>query len=385
MNKRPNIVMVMLDGARGERERESDDFTRLKKKGLFFNNIFTSSPYTLASIHSLFTGIYGSNNGVKGYYKINNLDSQCKLLTDYLSENGYFCVGDPMRNELCPKSGFKIFEENDDFKNEKLFERQKLVIDNTLENKSASPFFLYLHCSLIHTSYIENVFKVYDDFSEEYFNNKELNSERYDSYLKDALKYSNEIYDYIVQSGASEDTMFIYLSDHGMGIGEKLGERAYGVYTYDYSIRMFAHFIYPAFFESNSECNYLSSNVDLLPTILDFLEIDTNKKSKSLDGISLVPFLNKSSEMKFLDRMLGKKERFIYSETGGLYGPWPSPDEPNVKCIRSDNWKLIHNLTPDTWELYNLKADPEETLNLYDNNLAISRRMQNELENNFNL
>ena len=383
MAQRPNIVMVMLDGARGERVRQSSDFSRLKKKGLFFNNIFTSSPYTLASLHSLFTGIYGSNNGVNGYYKINDLNKNCKTLTDYLSENGYFCVGDPMRNELCPKSGFDIFQENNDFKKEKLLERQKEVIDFTFENQESSPFFLFLHCSLIHTSYIDNVFKVYDDFSEDYFGNSASNSEAYDSYLKEALSYSNEIYDYIMAKDDEDETMFIYVSDHGMGTGEKVGERAYGVYTYDYSLRMFAHFIYPPFFKPGTYCNYLSSNIDILPTILDLLGIKINQGSKKLDGLSLVPFLDQQSKRTFFDKFFKRDERYIFAETGGLYGPWPSPDSPNVRCIRTDKWKLIHNMAPDTWELYKLTNDPDENSNLYDSEPAVFNNLQKKLMENF--
>jgi len=58
--------------------------------------------------------------------------------------------------------------------------------------------------------------------------------------------------------------------------------------------------------------------------------------------------------------------RFAFSETGGVEGPWPSPKEPNVKCIRNFKWKLIHNLTPDNWELYDLEKDPNENENLVD-------------------
>ena len=37
-------------------------------------------------------------------------------------------------------------------------------------------------------------------------------------------------------------------------------------------------------------------------------------------------------------------------------------------CIRSHGKKLIYNDTPETWEFYDLKNDPLETKNLYDNN-----------------
>jgi hypothetical protein len=60
------------------------------------------------------------------------------------------------------------------------------------------------------------------------------------------------------------------------------------------------------------------------------------------------------------------KDRDAFIETGGLYGPWPSPKKHNVFAIRSKNKKLIYNDTPETWEFYNLNDDPKEKTNIYD-------------------
>ena len=63
------------------------------------------------------------------------------------------------------------------------------------------------------------------------------------------------------------------------------------------------------------------------------------------------------------------ESRDIFVETGGLYGPWPSPEKHNVFCVKSNGKKLIFNETPETWEFYNLIKDPNEQNNLYDVNL----------------
>ena len=54
----------------------------------------------------------------------------------------------------------------------------------------------------------------------------------------------------------------------------------------------------------------------------------------------------------------------------------PSPNTPNIKCVRTKKWKLIHNLTPDTWELYNLKNDPQELKNVVDEYPACSNKIK---------
>ena len=63
-----------------------------------------------------------------------------------------------------------------------------------------------------------------------------------------------------------------------------------------------------------------------------------------------------------------KKERTAFVETGGLYGPWPSPNKSNVFCVIKNNKKLIYNDTPQTWEFYDLKKDPKELRNIFQRN-----------------
>jgi len=61
-------------------------------------------------------------------------------------------------------------------------------------------------------------------------------------------------------------------------------------------------------------------------------------------------------------------DREAFVETGGLYGPWPSPNKHNVFCVKINNKKLIYNDTPQTWEFYDLNTDPKELNNVFDNN-----------------
>ena len=73
------------------------------------------------------------------------------------------------------------------------------------------------------------------------------------------------------------------------------------------------------------------------------------------------------------------EEREIFVETGGLYGPWPSPKKHNVFCVRSQRKKLIYNDTPETWEFYNLDDDPKEIDNIYDENLSDVKNLKERL------
>ena len=70
---------------------------------------------------------------------------------------------------------------------------------------------------------------------------------------------------------------------------------------------------------------------------------------------------------------------YAFSETGALQGPYPSPMEPNVFCVKTPNFKLIFLKTPNKWQLYDLKNDPFEKNNIFDDNLKITEELKTQL------
>jgi len=115
-----------------------------------------------------------------------------------------------------------------------------------------------------------------------------------------------------------------------------------------------------------------------MPTILGALEIPEKDSCLKMQGKNLLAIIHEITNSKSNQNELDG--RFAYSETGGVEGPWPSPKEPNVKCIRNSKWKLIHNLTPDNWELYDLQSDPQENENLIDSFPDIANKLKPKME-----
>jgi arylsulfatase A-like enzyme len=89
-----------------------------------------------------------------------------------------------------------------------------------------------------------------------------------------------------------------------------------------------------------------------MPTILEAVKLTPKK---NLDAKTLFPFINGKEN----------KDRPAFSETGGLGGPYPSPKIPNIHSLRYEGWKLIHNSSFNTFELYDLTKDPKEENNLF--------------------
>ena len=60
---KPNIILILLDGARCDRLEISQEFTELQKYGTTFNNVTATVPYTFSAMNVLFTGLYPKENG----------------------------------------------------------------------------------------------------------------------------------------------------------------------------------------------------------------------------------------------------------------------------------------------------------------------------------
>ena len=380
--KKYNIILLLIDGTRIDRLDKFPIFKRLKEDGCFFSEVIASAPYTLVAMNSIFTGMYGSKNGIDAYHKMfQNPKTGCKTLADYLTENGWYTRGDAMRLSLVSSQGFKKFTSQEDVPDPDFSKIHKEILDETMnEVSSEQPYFLYLHYPKIHHSIKESVFDKYDDFSQEYFENKEENLRNYDEYLKEAADYLDEIYFKNISGKQNNDSIIIIMTDHGMGIGEKVGERAYGSFIYDYTLRTFALFIQPKIFPKGKAINELTRAIDIMPTVLDCLEIPIDQSCLRMQGQSMLNLINQTEQNESNTDEDSEFQKIAYSETGGVNGPWPSPNSPNIKCVRTKKWKLIHNLTPNTWELYNLENDPQELKNMIEEHPVIVTKLKNKLQ-----
>ena len=363
-----NLLFITIDGGRLDRILKSSVFNEIEKNGTVFNNIITYAPYTIGAMHAVFSGEFGFKTGVNSYWSTYQFKKeQYKTLTEYLKENGFKTFGDAINELILPKQGFDRLNYHNEDKDD-LLQRHKDLLEEMKEiNSNGENFFLYLHYSNIHTNIKKNVLKKFNNFSQEYFKNKKDNEKNYDKYFEGAENYILSILNQCKNLGILQNTLVVIISDHGISIGDKIGERAYGAYCYDYTIQTYLLFISKKFLPSTKIEQQVRS-IDIMPTILEILKIEQNPEFKKISGKSLLPLINGI-----------KEERTAIIETGNPLHNEQPPKEPNVVAIRKSNWKLIWNLYDNSKELYNLEQDAEETVNLIDENNEMKERLFHEL------
>ena len=352
----------MIDGGRYDRSIKSNFYKRLKEKSVCFSQPITYAPHTIASMHAVFSGCYGIRTGTDSYwssYKFKK--NQFKTITEYFHDQDYYTFADIVNKILIPKQGFDEFQIFDEYNDDLILRHSNLIEKMKTKNEDGQNFFLYLQFSNIHTGISTEVLQVYDNFSEEYFQNKKLNEKRYDELFKKSEFYLDKIFEKINSLGLEKNSIILVMSDHGISVGEKIGERAYGAFCYDYTLRTFAYFFIPGF--SSLEITQQVRTVDFMPSILELLHIPLDKNYSELDGESLLPLIQ------------GQKvsEKIAYSETGNPLEEKKPPKTPNTKSVRTSKWKLIVNEYNNTKELYDLENDPDENENLIDKNLEIQK------------
>jgi arylsulfatase A-like enzyme len=364
-----NVIIICIDGGRLDWAKKSSIIKKFSDNSVFFSQSITYAPYTNSAIHALISGSYGNRNGCYSYWHSSRFKGQnFKTLVDYLHEKDYYTCADLISDLVLPRKNFDSYEVYDESDINLELRHTNLLESMKKKNNNGKKFFLYLHYSGIHTGIRDQVLKVFNNFSPEYFKNKLENIQRYDGLFRKAETYLEKIHEKIKDLDLFENSIILIISDHGISVGEKIGERAYGSYCYDYTIKTFANYNSPELL--SQEFTKQVSHVDFIPTILDHLEINEDEIYEKMDGISL------------LNAMKGKtfKERYVFSETANPLNDNAPPKKPNTKSIRTPEWKLIYNEYNNTKELYNLKNDPNEETNLIDEKILIKEELWNKLD-----
>ena len=159
--------------------------------------------------------------------------------------------------------------------------------------------------------------------------------------------------DALEQTGQLENTIVIFMSDHGEMLGDH-GIYWKGPYFYEPAIRVPLIITQPGVIEAGQRRNALVELVDLAPTLLETADLDIHP---GMQGQSLWPILTgKQNKDSHRDD--------VYCEYYNAM-PWHRDPLPQFTMVRDNRYKLVVAHGLNTGELYDLEADPNETNNLW--------------------
>ncbi len=345
-----NVILINLDGLRNDKVELCPSLRLLKERSYYFPKMFTVAPYTFAALPAVFSGMYASKNGANAYYNMFNFrKDKIETLAEIMQKSGFYTSCDIIDDSVVPNQGFDEYNIYDE--NTVDFQQRHMEFIQRLSKKDK--FFLFLHNTETHKKFVRDIIDKKKS-SKNFSYDKKTKNSVYESFLQDTDEYISLIINTIKDCNIKEKTVLIIFSDHGTSLGEKDGEEFYGTFVYDYTINVFCIMYVPGMDSDviDKQCR----TIDLLPTIGELVNAKFNKQKEEIQGESLFPMIQDKNT----------QEREVFVETGGLYGPWPSPKKHNVFCVRKNNKKLIYNETPKTWEFYDLESDPKELNNIYD-------------------
>ena len=187
----------------------------------------------------------------------------------------------------------------------------------------------------------------------------------YGNLMKASDAYLVKILKTLAKAGLLDNTLVIATADHGEMGTTHGGMRQKNFNFYEESTRVPLVYSNPRLFKKPQRSNDLVSHVDFLPTLASLVDAPADARD-SWEGVDYSDqILSRSPKKPSQDYTV-----FTYDDwqSGQASGPYPKP--PNhIASIREHRYKLARYYdadgnVPDQWEMYDLKTDPLERVNL---------------------
>ena len=380
LRKRFNVILISIDalrpdhlGSYGYHRNTSPNIDGFASKSTVFKNAFSASSWTVPSHMSLFTGLYPSKHRQIFYPSPGAGKKEFQMFPEILKKYGYFNVGFHGGGYMSPLFGF-----NRGFhKYVSYGTRYEDSLDSCLKwlrrfNKYGVRFFLFLHGFNCHHPY--KVPEDFDIFSANGITNNYVTGLMADGGVKKndsdlqaivdkydgEIRYSDHLIGKIIEElerlRLIDHTAVLITSDHGEQFQEHgITGHVYGLY--DEIVRI-PFIMYIPGMPKGRVIYEMVSMVDIMPTILDILNIKSNEKC---NGKTLLNLIKDKKDME---------RGYILAETGFL----SQNQKKFYRAVRTDINKLILNEKNIPDAFYDLVLDPLEQKNiLHDSNYDISK------------
>ncbi len=415
---RPNIIYLMTDdqrfdslGVMGNKIIQTPHIDKMAEQGVIFDNAFVTTAICMTNRACVFTGQYAARHGIWSFNKDLTPQQLSQTYIGKLHAAGYRTGFIGKWGVGHPKSANSILDFNRGFPGQsKFFEDLKnktgrhltaRMGDQALEFLKGcdqkKPFHLSIsfkapHCqdsrdilsdqfppdrSLEHLYKDVIIPKPYTASSEYHdrmpdFLKNSMNRDRWAVRFRSPARYQKSVKDYyrlitgvdlvvgrirasLKQLGFDKNTIIIFTSDHGFFLGEY---GFAGKWTpHEVSIRVPLVIYDPRKSPKVKRRSEMTLAIDMAPTILDFANIKRPDRMQGMSLRSLVAGLEPETWRKsfFYEHWFTAGGRIVPSEG-----------------VRDQRWKYGRYLVPGKliegdarWEeLFDLKTDPNETVNL---------------------
>ena len=330
--KKPNVVMIVTHdigrhiGCYGVETVQTPNMDLLARGGMKFNNIYSTSSVCTPGRASLHTGRYPQSNGLMGlshgpwWWELNASEQHTAKI---LKKSGYetYLVGLSHLGKNFKELGYDAHLSERNKALETVSEAKQLFASQA---DNENPFFAKIGFFEVHRPFINGTDSIKGIFIPPYLADTKVMRNDLANFQA-TIKFFDECVGRIVQgikdAGIADNTVIILTSEHGIPYpGSKWAVRKAGI-----EIPLIIQ--QPGtIFSGGKEIEALMSNVDILPTLLDYINVGIHSQ---VEGKSFVPYL------------LGQKHRPPRKEVFGQYTRDMKRDNES-RCVFDGRYWYIH-------------------------------------------
>ena len=404
----PNVVLIMTDnhgpwtlGCYGNKDIKTPHIDRLAAEGTLFSRCYSNNAVCSPTRASFLTGLMPCQHGVHRYLGARgaqigpdayNTLEEFDTLPSLLAGAGYVCGLSGkwhLGGNLHPQEGFSFWVtkphgHSRGFYDQEIIEAGQIRTEPSyltdywtdravefIEASTGRPFFLFLAYNGPYglggamREPIRNRHKeTYADATLPSFPRLPAHrwNHNYGDWVGDLQvirKYAAEVSGVddgvgrvmatLKRRNLDDNTLVIFTADQGLSGGHSgfwgMGDHTRPLTAFDWTMHVPLIFWHPGRIPAGKRVDLLVSNVDFMPTMLDYLALSWKNRSQP-----------KSPGLSFAAALRGQK---IDDWNNTIYYEFE-----NVRAIRTNRWKYIERFGQSPNELYDLGADPAELANL---------------------
>jgi len=329
-----NIILISIDTLRPDhlgcygRKKISPNIDRFANDCIQFDQHIANAPITAASHASMFTSLIPLHHGARSphqNYPASAISSKVPTLVELLVDGqGFQCVsyngGVQMDASYGFGRGFATYESFDDPDQSKRFSDATAKAQRWLKKERRDPFFLFLHTYEVHYPFTPNMRDLiaiggdpdhrwkgiigWDTINA--INSGKLAMQPNDAkYIVDC--YDAEIVsmdrgfgafmDFLKANDLYDSSIIVFTSDHGEEFGEHGIIAAHGHTLYDELLKLPLMLKLPDQQLAGTIISEQTSSVDLMPTLLSLLGLESPPR---IQGVDLIDHFNNPNRSEII-------------------------------------------------------------------------------------